>query len=94
MASVAIAFCPPAADNIPMPITLEQIVEETRYLPADVVARLVDQILVARHGGVERELDSTWKAEVQARLATMEAGQTAGIPVDETLARICKIAGL
>ncbi len=94
MASVAIAFCPPAADNLRMPISLEQIVEETRHLPADVVARLVDEILVARHGGVERELDSAWKAEVQARLASMEAGQTSGIPVDESLARIRKIADL
>ena len=77
-----------------MPITLEQIVEETKHLPADVVARLVDQILVTRHGGVEAEVESAWKAEIQARLAAMESGQVQGIPVDESLARIRKIAGL
>lgn len=77
-----------------MPITLEQIVEETRQLPADVVARLVDQILVARHGGVEPDVESAWKAGVQARLSSMESGQVQGIPVDESLARIRRIAGL
>ena len=77
-----------------MPITLEQIVEETRQLPADVVTRLVDQILVARHGGMEPDVESAWKAEVQTRLSAMESGQVQRIPVDESLARIRRIAGL
>ncbi len=77
-----------------MPITLEQIVEETRHLPADVVARLVDEILVARHGGVESGLDTAWKNEIQARLASMESGEAAGVPLEESLARARRIAGL
>ena len=62
-----------------VPMTLEQIVEETRQLPADVAAELVDRILLERHGGIEPEI---------------ETGKVQGIPVDESLARIRKIASL
>ena len=77
-----------------MPITLDQIVEETRHLPADVVAKLVDRILVARHGGGESEVEAAWKAEIDRRVAEIEAGTAQGIPVEDSLARIRKIAGL
>jgi hypothetical protein len=33
-----------------MPITLDQIVEETREMPAELVAELVDRIMLARPG--------------------------------------------
>jgi hypothetical protein len=42
---------------------LEQIVEETRQLPADVVAELVDRILLERHGGMEPEIEAAWKRD-------------------------------
>ena len=77
-----------------MPMTLEQIVEETRQLPSDVVAELVDRILLARHGGIEPEIEAAWKTEVGRRLAEIEAGKVEGIPLEESLARIRKIAGL
>jgi hypothetical protein len=32
---------------------LDQIVEETREMPGEVVAELIDRIMVARHGGIE-----------------------------------------
>jgi len=35
-----------------MPMTLDQIVEETRELPGEVIAELIDRIMVARHGGI------------------------------------------
>lgn len=77
-----------------MPITLDQIVEETRQLPADVVATLVDRILVARHGGIEPEVEAAWKTEIERRVAEINAGKAQGIPVEDSLARIRKIAGL
>ena len=33
---------------LPMPMTLDQIVEETRHWPPEVVAELIDRILLAR----------------------------------------------
>jgi putative addiction module component (TIGR02574 family) len=77
-----------------VPIKLEQIVEETRQLPADVVAELVDRILLERHGGMEPEIEAAWKSEIDRRIEEIDSGKVEGIPVDQSLARIRKIAGL
>lgn len=73
-----------------MPMTLDQIVEETRQLPVDVVAELVDRILLARHGGIERRIEADWKTEIDRRIAEIDAGKVQGIPVEESLARLRK----
>ncbi len=36
-----------------MSLTLEEIVEETRQWPDDVVAELIDRIVIAKHGGLD-----------------------------------------
>ena len=77
-----------------MPITLEQIVEETRERPAEVVAELVDRILLARHGGIEPAVEEAWKNEIDRRIAEIEAGQVKGVPLEESLVRARRIAGL
>jgi hypothetical protein len=77
-----------------MPMTLDQIVEETRQLPSDVVAELVDRILLARHGGIDSNIESAWKTEVGQRIKEIEDGKVEGIPLEESLARARKIAGL
>lgn len=76
-----------------MPITLDQIVEETRHMPPDVVAELVDRIIAARHGAPDREVTVAWKKEIGNRIQEIESGKTKGIPVEESLARIRKITG-
>ena len=75
-------------------MTLEEIVEETRQMPVDVVAELVDRILAERHGGIRPDVESAWKREIHRRIEEIESGKVEGIPVDESLARIRKIAGL
>ncbi len=77
-----------------MPISLDQIVEETREMPGGVVAELIDRIMVARHGGVETSVASAWKAETDRRIAEIEAGKVKGIPLEDSLARARKIAGV
>ena len=76
-----------------MPMTLEQIVEETRLLPSDVVAQLVDRILVARHGGLDDSEEQSWKRETRRRVAEIESGQVQGIPGEEVSARLGKLVG-
>jgi putative addiction module component (TIGR02574 family) len=71
-----------------MPMTLDQIVEETRQLPSDVVAELVDRILLARHGGIEPGIAAAWKTEIDRRISEIDAGKVQGVPVEESLARI------
>ena len=77
-----------------MPITLDQIVEETREMPAEVVSELVDRIMFARHGGVEPSVATAWKTETDRRIAEIESGKVKGIPLEESLARARQIAGL
>ena len=77
-----------------MPITLDEIVEETREMPGEVVAELVDRIMVARHGGIEPSVAESWKAETDRRIAEIESGKVKGVPLEESLARARKIAGL
>ena len=77
-----------------MPITLDQIVEETRELPSETVAELVDRIMVARHDGIEPSVAAAWKTETDRRIAEIEAGKVKGVPLEESLARARKIAGL
>lgn len=62
-------------------------------MPPDVVAELVDRILVARHGATGPDVAASWKKEVGERIQDIETGKVKGIPVEESLARIRKIAG-
>ena len=78
-------------ETFPMPITLDQIVEETRELPSDTVAELIDRIMVARHGGVDSSVASTWKTETDRRIAEIESGKVKGVTPAENAARIRKI---
>lgn len=71
-----------------MSITLDQIVEETRQLPPDVVAELVDRILIARHGGIDSSVQESWKQETRRRIAEIESGQVQSISGEEVSARI------
>jgi putative addiction module component (TIGR02574 family) len=70
-----------------MPITLDQIVEETRELPSEVVAELVDRIMIARHGGIEPPVAAAWQTDIDRRIREIEAGTVKGIPVEQSLAR-------
>lgn len=74
-----------------MAITIDQIVEETRELPGDVVAELIDRIMAARHGSVETPIASAWKTETDRRIAEIESGTVKGVMPEENAARIQKI---
>ena len=77
-----------------MPVSIDQIVEETREMPSEVVAELIDRILAARHGGIELSVAESWKIETDRRVAEIESGRVKGVPLDESLARARKLAGL
>ena len=74
-----------------MPMTLDQIVDETREMPVEVVAELVDRIMVARHGGIESPLAGAWKAETARRIAEIDSGKVKGVTPEENAARIQNI---
>ena len=70
-----------------MPLTLDQIVEETRQLPTDVVAELVDRIWAARHG-VDSEVEKAWSKEIHRRVAEIQSGKVEAVPLDEAMERV------
>jgi len=76
-----------------MPITLEQIVEETRHWPpekvGELVGRLTEDLRLA-----DPEAEAAWQTEISRRVEEIQTGKVQGIPVEESLDRIRKIAGL
>ena len=76
-----------------MPMTLDQIVEETSQLPSDVLAELIDRILLARHGGIEPDIEAAWKTEVGRRIHEIEEGKVEGIPLEEVFEKAKRILG-
>ncbi|MDR1010487.1 MAG: addiction module protein [Opitutaceae bacterium] len=74
-------------------MTIDQIVEESRSLPQDMVAELVDRILLASHGGQEVAHSKVWPATVHKRIADIRAGKAHGIPWEKTSEKIKRIVG-
>jgi hypothetical protein len=76
-----------------MPMTLDQIVEETRRLPRQQMAELVDRLTLSLHQSMEPGIESAWKEVVADRVSDIRSGDIEGIPGDEVSARIAKIVG-
>ncbi len=76
-----------------MSLTIEQIVEETRSLPHDVVIDLVDRILLAAHGGQTAGHEKAWSETVHRRIDEIEKGTAKLIPLDDALAEARKRIG-
>lgn len=77
-----------------MPISIDQIVEQTREMPGEAVSELIDRIVLARHGGIETSVATAWKVQTDRRIAEIESGKVKGVPLEESPARARKIAGL
>ena len=77
-----------------MPMTLDQIVDETRQLPQDLRAELVERILLSVHGGIAPHVESAWQQETRRRVADIQTGRAKGIPLDDALAAARKRVGL
>ena len=76
-----------------MPMTLDQIVEETRQWPEDVIAELVDRITLAKHGGLPAAREHAWGEVAQRRSAELDSGHATLVPGQEVSERIRRIVG-
>ena len=76
-----------------MAFTHDQIVEEARQWPDDVVAELVDRLMLARHGVSEPALSPAWRSTVARRVEEIRSGKVQGIPGEVVSARIRRIVG-
>lgn len=77
-----------------MAMTVDQLVEESRLLPQDVRAELVERILLGAHGGLAPQIDESWRQETRRRVAEIQSGRAQGIPLEDALAEARKRVGL
>jgi len=73
-----------------MPLTVEQIVEETRHWPPEKVGELVSRLAEHLHRSPP-EIEIAWKAEIDRRMEEIQTGKVQGIPGEEVSARIGRI---
>jgi len=75
-----------------VPITLEQIVEETRHWPPEKVGELVGRLTEDLHSS-DPENEAAWKEETRRRLAEIENGTVQPVDGNAVSARIRQIVG-
>ena len=86
---------------IVVPITLEQIVEETRHWPPEKVGELVGRLTEDLHAGGP-ETEAAWKTEIDRRIEEIQTGTVTpmandlvdGVPLfgtrfSKTILRVC-----
>ena len=75
-----------------VPMTLDQIVEETRHWPPEKVGELVERLSEDLHTS-DPEIEAAWQTEIARRVEEIQSGKVQGIPGEEVLARVRKIVG-
>jgi putative addiction module component (TIGR02574 family) len=76
-----------------MPLTVDQIVEETRSLSEDQLVLLVHRLHGRLHD-FDPQIEEAWQIETRRRIEEIESGKVQPIPLEESLARARKLAGL
>jgi hypothetical protein len=65
--------------------TAAQLLEEVRRLPADDLNWLIAELLQAGDGSSEAEVEASWKAEAERRVADAEAGIGVDLSVEDVI---------
>ena len=73
-----------------MPMTLDEIVEETKHWPPEQVGELVDRLTEDLHASAP-EIEAAWKTEIDRRIAEIVSGKVKGVSAEEVSVRIQKI---
>lgn len=71
-----------------MPLTNDQIVEEARQWPDDVVTELVDGLMLARHGVDSSAVSPARRSIVARRVEEIRSGKVHGVAGEVVSARI------
>jgi putative addiction module component (TIGR02574 family) len=74
-------------------MTLDQIVEETRQLPREQVAELVDELTLRLHQGIDPVVENAWREETSRRMEEIIEGKVQGIPMEQVSESIRAIVG-
>ena len=68
-----------------MPASIDFLEEQALQLPPEVRVQLADRLLASLNSTAE--VQETWTVEAERRLAELEGGSVAGLPVEESIAR-------
>lgn len=71
-----------------MSMSLEQVLEETRYMPRGQIAELIDRLTLELRESVDANVERAWRKETQLRIAQLRSGATQGIPEEVVSANI------
>jgi len=77
-----------------MPMTLKELYTETRQLPREQAAELMDLLLIDTFSEPDPAVEEAWGREIDRRLAELESGLVQGIPAEEVMAKARKLVGL
>ncbi len=66
--------------------------EAALALPEDQRASVAEQLLASLDGEVDADAEVVWGAEIEHRLARIEAGQARSVSMDEAIARLRTVA--
>ena len=69
-----------------------EVLEAALALPEDQRASVAEKLLASLDGDVDADAESEWDAEIERRLARIEAGQAKSVSMNESLARLHRIA--
>ena len=77
-----------------MSLTLKELSAETRQLPREQAAELIDLLLADAFSQPDPAIDEAWGREIDRRLAELESGTVKGIPAEEVMAKARQLVGL
>ena len=71
-----------------MPDLVAELSERAQVLPPEDRARLAEELLASLEETPSAEVDAAWDAEIQRRIAEVEAGTAKLVPAEEVFARV------
>lgn len=77
-----------------MAMTLKELYAETRQLPREQAAELMDLLLIDTFSEPDAAVQEAWDREIDRRIAELESGKVQAIPGDQVMAEVRKIVGL
>lgn len=66
----------------------DRITEEALSLPADMRIDLVEKLLTSLNLPTQDDIDREWAAEAERRVAEIESGEVALIPIEEVFEKL------
>ena len=77
-----------------MSLTLKELYAETRQLPREQAAELMDLLLIDTFGAPDPAVEEAWGREIDRRLAELESGRVESVPGEQVMAEVRQIVGL